>query len=132
MIGGTYKLRICLGAPIPGFPVPRVKQGIENEKISSVEEILEGGFKKIEHTVCFTELPDGVVGVHTTEHGPQTMQNLVVGDSFAAWDIYTGSEGVELFHYVMCRSEGTDDFVGFQFGLPPYFRGYLPFEGEKI
>lgn len=136
MLQGKYELNLCLGAPIPGFP--EIERTPENPKMDgelppppqSGEGMPE--VRKIPHTIEFFE-EDGVVkAIYTTPCGKQKVDKVLWNDYCAAWEVYAGSEGVELFHCVMIMSESTNAVWGFTGGVSPLFRGYTPFEGKRV
>lgn len=129
MLSGKYELNICLGTFIPGFP-REIEITPENPKVdmSNIpEEVV-----KIPHTVEFFEEDGAVKAIYTTPRGKQKVDQVIWNDYSVAWEVYAGSEGVELFHCVMILSESTNAVWGFTAGVTPFFRGYTPFEGKKV
>lgn len=129
MLEGTYHLNICLGPQIPGFPeIKRTSENPPKEEIQATHaEVC-----KIPHSVTFFQ-EDGIMkAVYTTPRGKQKVDKVTYNEYCAAWEVYAGSEGVELFHCVMIMSESTDAVWGFTCGVSPLFRGYSPFEGNKV
>ena len=128
MLTGKYELNLCLGAPIPGFP--EIKISPENPKVDLSN--IPPDVVKVPHSVEFF-LEDGIMkAIYTTPRGKQKVDKVTYNDYCAAWEVYAGSEGVELFHCVMIMSESTDAVWGFTGGVSPLFRGYTPFEGVKV
>ena len=70
--------------------------------------------------------------IHTTPRGKQKVDRVTYSEFSASWSAYAGSEGTELFHFVMIMSESTDAVWGFTAGIAPCFRGHTPFEGVKV
>jgi hypothetical protein len=134
MLEGTYELNICLGAPIPGFP--QIEISPENPKVElppQTGEKKDMEVRKIPHSVTFFRDDDDVMkAIYTTPRGKQKVDKVLYNDYCAAWEVYAGSEGVELFHCVMILSESTNAVWGFTGGVSPLFRGYSPFEGKKV
>ena len=127
MLTGKYELNICLSSPIPGFPDNKITE--ENPPATKKPAC---NVTKVPHTVEFFE-EDGITkAIHTTPCGKQKVDNVTCSDYSAAWAAYAGTEGVELFHFVMITSESTDAVWGFTAGISPFFRGYTPFEGMKV
>jgi hypothetical protein len=127
MLLGKYELNICLGAPIPGFPDIKISK--ENPPSAKNPA---GNVTKVPHTVEFFEENGIIKAIHTTPCGKQKVDSVTYSDYSAAWAAYAGTEGVELFHFVMIMSESTDAVWGFTAGISPFFRGYTPFEGAKV
>jgi len=126
MLTGKYEMNICLGPAIPGFPDIKISE--ENPKLTERPTSVT----RIPHTVEFFEENGVMKAIHTTPRGKQKVDNVTYNDYSAAWTAYAGSEGVEVFHFVMIMSESTDAVWGFTAGISPFFRGYTPFEGEKV
>lgn len=127
MLAGKYEINVCLGPAIPGFPSIKISE--ENPTLGGhkIEEVT-----KIPHTVEFFE-EDGVMkAIHTTPRGKQKVDRVTYSDYSVAWAAYAGSEGDEMFHFVMITSESTDAVWGFTAGISPFFRGYTPIEGVKV
>lgn len=127
MLTGTYELNLCLGSFIPGFPEIQISS--ENPKQETIE--VPKDVIKIPHSITFFEEDGAMKAVYTTPRGKQKVDKVTYNDYCAAWEIYAGSEGIELFHCVMIMSESTDAVWGFTAGVSPLFRGYTPFEGRK-
>ena len=128
MLTGKYKLNICLGPSIPGFPDIKISK--ENPPLTKITT--GDGTKKIPHTIEFFEENGVMKAIHTTPCGKQKVDNVTYSDYSAAWTAYAGSEGVEVFHFVMIMSESTDAVWGFTAGISPFFRRFTPFEGVKV
>ena len=67
-----------------------------------------------------------------SEHGIQKVDDVVLRDFSVSFSGYSGSEGVELFRYVLALSESSPQVVGFSYGTYPCFRGYMPVCGEIL
>ncbi len=131
MLEGKYELNLCLGAPIPGFP-EEIDITPENPPRPSFSDNIPRDVVKVPHSVTFFKEADVMKAVYTTPRGKQKVDKVTYNDYCAAWEVYAGSEGDELFHCVMIFSESTDAVCGFTAGVSPLFRGYTPFEGKKL
>jgi len=126
MFAGKYEVTIYVNAVVPEFPAITITK----ENPAPDEGPLE--VKKYPHTIEFFE-EDGVMkAIHATPRGKQKVDKVTYSDYSAAWSAYAGSEGVELFHFVMILSESTNAVWGFTAGISPFFRGYTPFAGVKV
>lgn len=65
-----------------------------------------------------------------SEHGIQKVDDVIYRDFSVSFSAYSGSEGVEIFRFVLAISESTPQVVGFAYGIFPFFRGYMPVCGE--
>ena len=94
----------------------------------------EGGghMSNMVHHIHFY-VKDGVQrAVHQTELSKQVADDLYVTDNTVSWKAYAGSEGVDLWQYVLTFTDISDEMCGACFGLPPFFRGYLPLKAKKV
>ena len=68
-------------------------------------------------------------GILLSEHGMQKVDDIVMSDFSVSFSAFSGSEGIEVFHFVLMLSESSPQCVGFAGGIKPFFRGYMPLEG---
>lgn len=76
---------------------------------------------------------DGVVkGILRSEHGLQKIDDIVESDFSLSFTAFAGSGGDEVFRYVLLLSDSTDQIVGFNCGIKPFFRSFMPLRGKII
>ena len=86
--------------------------------------------QKFELTITET---DGVLkGVLRSEHGCQKIDDIVESPFSLSFTAYSGSEGVEIFRYVIAFSDSTDQLVGYACGIKPFFRSFMPVKGTIL
>ena len=79
------------------------------------------------------EEKDGVLkGVLKSEHGCQKIDDIVESEFSISFTAYAGSEGVEIFRFVLMLSDSTAQIVGFAAGVKPFFRSYMPLCGKVL
>lgn len=88
-----------------------------------------GVVKKQHYELEFYEDKGQLKGILTSEHGKQKVDDIVMSDFSVSFSAFAGSEGVEVFHYVLMLSESSPQCVGFAGGIKPFFRGFMPLEG---
>lgn len=127
---GSYRFQLCFDRI---FPDPVIREGADNEKLGPPPARLKAAERPtIFNTVEFFE-EDGVLkGVHQTELGRQKVDRVQWDGHTISWSAYSGSEGMDLWHFTLCYSQVSDQIAGIAFGAPPYFRGYTLFWGTKI
>ena len=76
---------------------------------------------------------DGVLkGVLKSEHGCQKIDDIVESDFSISFTAYAGSEGVEIFRFVLMLSDSTAQIVGYAAGVKPFFRSFMPLCGRVL
>lgn len=76
---------------------------------------------------------DGVLkGVLKSEHGCQKIDDIVESPFSLSFTAFSGSEGVEIFRYVLMFSDSTAQLVGFTCGIKPSFRSFMPLRGKIL
>ena len=143
MLPRKIRFNMCFSRPIDGFPteidyrpgcvpevdhspgVPPMQPG-ETPKFDIDES---GNVRKQSFVLEFYEKNGEVRGLFTSEHGIQKIDDIVLSDFSVSFSAYSGSKGVEIFHFVLLLSESTPQVVGFAGGIKPFFRGYMPLEG---
>lgn len=76
---------------------------------------------------------DGVLkGILKTEHGLQKIDDIVESEFSISFTAFSGSEGVEVFRYVLLFSDSTAQCVGFTCGIKPFFRSFMPLRGKIL
>ena len=143
MLPKKIYFNMCFARPIDGFPtdiayregcvpepdqdpgVPQLAPG-EAPKFSLDEN---GNVKKQHFCLEFYEKDGELRGLFTSEHGIQKVDDIVAGDFSVSFSAFSGSKGVEVFHFSLLLSESTTQVVGFAGGIKPFFRGYMPLEG---
>lgn len=79
------------------------------------------------------EEKDGVLkGVLKSEHGCQKIDDIVESEFSISFTAYAGSEGVEIFRFVLMLSDSTAQIVGYAAGVKPFFRSFMPLSGRII
>ena len=132
MITGKYEFIIDFSRfRAPGFPI---KEGVENVELPDFSQMPDNmpPMPDIEHSVTFFEEDSVIKGIHETPRGKQKIDKVTWTDNVISWDAYAGSEGVDLFHFVISINEGSDSFMGLSSGCPPFFRGYNLLLGRKL
>ncbi len=76
---------------------------------------------------------DGVLkGILKSEHGCQKIDDIVESPFSLSFTAFSGSEGVEVFRYVLLFSDSTAQLVGFTCGVKPFFRSFMPLKGKIL
>ena len=79
------------------------------------------------------EEKDGVLkGVLKSEHGCQKIDDIVESEFSISFTAYAGSEGVEIFRFVLMLSDSTAQIVGYAAGVRPFFRSFMPLCGKVL
>lgn len=79
------------------------------------------------------EEKDGILkGILKTEHGLQKIDDIVESEFSISFTAFSGSEGVEVFRYVLLFSDSTAQCVGFTCGIKPFFRSFMPLRGKIL
>lgn len=79
------------------------------------------------------EEKDGLLkGVLKSEHGCQKIDDIVESDFSLSFTAYAGSEGVEIFRFVLMLSDSTAQIVGYAAGTKPFFRSFMPLCGRVL
>ena len=79
------------------------------------------------------EEKDGVLkGVLKSEHGCQKIDDIVESEFSISFTAYAGSEGVEIFRFVLMLSDSTAQIVGYAAGVKPFFRSFMPLCGKVL
>jgi len=79
------------------------------------------------------EEKDGVIkGVLKSEHGCQKIDDIVESEFSISFTAYAGSEGVEIFRFVLMLSDSTAQIVGYAAGIKPFFRSFMPLCGKVL
>lgn len=78
-----------------------------------------------------TTMEDGK-GLLRSSHGLQKLDDVVKTEFSVAFTAYAGSGGDELFRYVLLLSDSTDQIAGFNCGVKPCFRSFMPLRGMII
>ena len=79
------------------------------------------------------EEKDGVLkGVLKSEHGCQKIDDIVESEFSISFTAYAGSEGVEIFRFVLMLSDSTAQIVGYAAGVKPFFRSFMPLSGKVL
>lgn len=78
-----------------------------------------------------TTLEDGR-GLLRSSHGLQKLDDVQQTEFSVAFTAYAGSGGDELFRYVLLLSDSTDQVVGFNCGVKPCFRSFMPLRGTIL
>ena len=79
------------------------------------------------------EEKDGVIkGVLKSEHGCQKIDDIVESEFSISFTAYAGSEGVEIFRFVLMLSDSTAQIVGYAAGVKPFFRSFMPLCGKVL
>lgn len=77
------------------------------------------------------EEKDGAIkGVLKSEHGCQKIDDIVESDFSISFTAYAGSEGVDIFRFVLMFSDSTPQIVGYAAGTKPCFRSFMPLCGR--
>lgn len=71
-------------------------------------------------------------GILRSEHGLQKLDDVVESEFSISFTAYAGSGGDELFRYVLMLSDSTDQIVGFNCGIKPFFRSFMPLRGRIL
>lgn len=130
MIKGTYRFQLCFERI---FPDPVIREGADNEKLGPPPARLKAAERPaVFHTVTFFEEAGVLKGVHQTELGRQKVDRVVWDEHSISWSAYSGSEGMDLWRFVLSYHQASDQIAGIAFGAPPYFRGYTLFWGTQI
>lgn len=67
-----------------------------------------------------------------SEHGVQKLDDVVESEFSLSFTAYAGSGGDELFRFVLMLSDSTDQIVGFNCGVKPCFRSFMPLRGTIL
>ena len=67
-----------------------------------------------------------------SEHGVQKLDDVVESAFSVSFTAYAGSGGDELFRFVLMLSDSTDQIVGFNCGVKPCFRSFMPLRGRIL
>lgn len=71
-------------------------------------------------------------GILRSEHGLQKIDDIVESDFSLSFTAFSGSGGDEVFRFVLMLSDSTDQIVGFNCGVKPFFRSFMPLRGKII
>jgi hypothetical protein len=71
-------------------------------------------------------------GILKSEHGCQKIDDLVESEFSLSFTAFAGSEGVEVFRFVLMFSDSTAQVVGFTCGIKPFFRSFMPLRGKIL
>ena len=85
-----------------------------------------------EFELTMTEQNGVIKGILKTEHGCQKIDDIVESPFSLSFTAFSGSEGVEVFRYVLLFSDSTPQLVGFTCGIKPFFRSYMPLRGRVL
>lgn len=83
-----------------------------------------------EFTLTVAEESGNLKGVLRSEHGCQKLDDIVESDFSLSFTAYAGSEGIELFRFVLMLSDSTAQIVGYACGIKPCFRSFMPLSGR--
>ncbi len=131
---------MCFAGPIDGFPksidyYDGCTPAVDGNGPAPKENFAMGGpdengvVKKQHYELELYYDHDQLKGILTSEHGKQKIDDITLTDFAISFSAFAGSQGVEVFHYVLMLSESTAQCVGFAGGIKPFFRGFMPLEG---
>lgn len=102
------------GPPKDGSPAPGASMPMQEFELTMTEQ-------------------DGVLkGILKSEHGCQKIDDIVESPFSLSFTAFSGSEGVEVFRYVLLFSDSTAQIIGFTCGVKPFFRSYMPLTGKIL
>jgi hypothetical protein len=85
-----------------------------------------------EFELTLSEINGQLKGILKSEHGCQKIDDLVESDFSLSFTAFAGSQGVEVFRFVLMFSDSTAQVVGFTCGIKPFFRSFMPLCGRIL
>ena len=85
-----------------------------------------------EYLLTMEEKGGVIKGVLKSEHGCQKIDDIVESEFSISFTAYAGSEGVEIFRFVLMLSDSTAQIVGYAAGVKPFFRSFMPLCGKVL
>ena len=85
-----------------------------------------------EYLLTMEEKAGVIKGVLKSEHGCQKIDDIVESEFSISFTAYAGSEGVEIFRFVLMLSDSTAQIVGYAAGVKPFFRSFMPLCGKVL
>ena len=149
MIANRIEFQMRFGVSLPGFAMTPAAiayyPGCKPEEPSNpAQSALDGSAAGDSENNPGSEIPDqkylltieeknGVLkGVLKSEHGCQKIDDIVESEFSISFTAYAGSEGVEIFRFVLMLSDSTAQIVGFAAGVKPFFRSFMPLCGRVL
>lgn len=97
-----------------------------------IVEDAAGAMPVQEFELTISEKDGGLKGILKSEHGCQKIDDIVESEFSLSFTAFAGSEGVEVFRYVLMFSDSTAQIVGFTCGVKPFFRSFMPLRGRIV
>ena len=149
MIAKKLEFQMRFGLSLPGFAMtpasieyyPGCKpegssgphQDASDGSLAGDTERGEGQALPAQDFLLTIEEKDGVLkGVLKSEHGCQKIDDIVESEFSISFTAYAGSEGVEIFRFVLMLSDSTAQIVGYAAGVKPFFRSFMPLCGRIV
>lgn len=134
MIAKKLEFSMQFGLSLPGFAMTpdtiEYYPGCKPEDPSVPAEDLPA-MPPVQEFVLTMEEKDGMLkGVLKSEHGCQKIDDIVESEFSISFTAYAGSEGVEIFRFVLMLSDSTAQIVGYAAGVKPFFRSFMPLRGK--
>lgn len=139
MIAKKLEFQMHFGLSLPGFAMTPAAiayyPGCKPEETAKEAEQADGSVPVLprQEFVLTIEEKDGVLkGVLKSEHGCQKIDDIVESEFSISFTAYAGSEGVEIFRFVLMLSDSTAQIVGYACGVKPFFRSFMPLSGNVV
>lgn len=151
MIAKKIEFSMVFGQSLPGFAMtpasieyypgckPEGPSGPPAEGVGGPPQehpaVPTGGAVKMptqDFELTISEGPNGLKGILKSEHGLQKIDDIVESEFSISFTAFSGSEGVEVFRYVLIFSDSTAQIVGFTCGIKPFFRSFMPLRGKIL
>ena len=131
MIAKKLEFQMKFGLSLPGFAMTPDSidyyPGCKPESPSGPQQ----GTPPAQDFLLTIEEKDGK-GVLKSEHGCQKIDDIVESEFSVSFTAYAGSEGVEIFRFVLMLSDSTAQIVGYAAGVKPCFRSFMPLCGRVL
>ncbi len=131
MIAKKITFSMVFGQSIPGFAMtPDSIEYYPGHRPADADEPHDDTVPPDQHYEL--TIAEGGKGVLRSEHGCQKIDDIVESEFSVSFTAYAGSEGVEIFRYVLMLSDSTAQCVGFCCGIKPFFRSFMPLKGTVV
>ena len=135
MIAKKIEFQMHFGLSLPGFAMTPDSidyyPGCKPEEPTGEPDAVQVLPKK-EFELTISEKNGILKGVLKSEHGCQKIDDIVESEFSISFTAYAGSEGVEIFRFMLMLSDSTAQIVGYAAGVKPFFRSFMPLSGTVV
>ena len=136
MIAKKLEFQMKFGLSLPGFAMTpgsiEYDPGCKPEEPSAPPQDASDEMPAQDFLLTMEEVDGVLKGVLKSEHGCQKIDDIVESDFSISFTAYAGSEGVEIFRFVLMLSDSTAQIVGYAAGVKPFFRSFMPLCGRIV